>query len=1214
MAPAIRTYLAQNLPDYMIPSYFLKMEKLPLTPNGKIDRKALTQYPISNIQFQTKYPTHIAPRNETEEKLNAIWTDILGVQKHEIGIDDNFFDIGGHSLRATIMVSKIHKEFNVKLPLAEIFKKSSIRTLAETISEFNREKYIAIQPVEKKEYYNLSSAQKRLYILQQMEPESTAYNMPYTLPLLKDSDPVKLLEVFKKLIQRHESLRTSFHMIPVTPGGGQVTPGGGPITPDGAPVTPGEVIPVQKLHDEVEFEIEYYKPGAGGQEAKTFFRPFEMSKAPLLRVGIIETTQTGNAYQNRILMLDMHHIITDGTSQDLLIKEYHAMAAAESVSPLKLQYKDYAEWQNSEKQKKLIKQQEETWINQLSGELPILNLPTDYPRPIIQNFEGQTLSFMLNEEKSNNLKAIAKENEVTLYMTILSIFTIMLSKLSGQEDIIVGTPTAGRRHADLEKIIGMFVNTLAIRNYPEGGKTYKEYLRELKKNTLKAFENQDYQFENLVERLSVRRDTGRNPIFDVMFNLLNISSGKPAVKEPQASAPPVEPPQTYDVIDKISKFDLTLTSWEKGTPGGEIDKGTLELQFEYSVKLFKEETIKRYTAYFKKILQAVSAKPGGKIGEIEIITAEEKEMLLYRFNDTTTEYPKNKTLQQLFEEQTERTPDKISIIGGTHETPMQLSVQLTHRELNERAKHLAALLQNKGHGPGSIAGIKTERTVEMMTGILAIFKAGGAYLPIDPDYPPERIRYMLADSNAGLLLTDAGMPTEKNDTSKVNGNSWEVENLDISTLSGQHSYEQFKIDKNRLFIPSEIDDQQGARLAYIIYTSGSTGKPKGVMIEHASLLNFIKGMTDIIEFKPEDCILSLTTISFDIFGLETLLPLTTQTKILIGSSAQQREPKAAGQIMEQEGVTLFQATPSRLQLLLSDEKTRAGLGRLKYLLLGGEALPLNLLEKARNIVPGKIYNVYGPTETTIWSTAKEVTGDSQLNIGKPITNTQIYILDRWDKLQPKGIAGELCIAGDGLARGYINKPELTAERFVKAGRQLAVGSRQKTKEKEIKKENEPEKGTSITTRANCPTNKSLWESRTLSSERVLAPGGSAQPRVAGPPEASLYRTGDLARWQPDGNIEYLGRIDQQVKVRGFRIELGEIETCLLTHPEIKETVVLIREAKDGDKTICAYYVVKSNPIPESGTPRRDEPREQPSAQQPLSGLKDYLSQYLPEYM
>ncbi|MCP4151177.1 MAG: AMP-binding protein, partial [bacterium] len=600
-----KAHLSQHLPDYMIPTFFIKLEKIPLTSNGKANRKALAQIQIPNLKSPKSYQ---APRNKIEEKLNRIWADILDLQKQDISIDDNFFDIGGHSLRATIMASKIHKEFNVKLPLTEIFKNPSIRPLSDTIKKYAEDKYIAIETVEKKEYYVLSSPQKRLYVLHQMEPESTAYNMPFTVPLLKDTDPVKLQAVFKKLIRRHESLRTSFHMLPVTPGGvNPITSGGAPITSAGDPITSGGdpvtpnnqypitnnsfEIPVQKLHDEVEFEIEYYKPGPAHQETGTgerkhpkdvgskFFRPFELSKAPLLRVGIIEPTAKGNDNQNGIMMLDMHHIITDGTSQEVLLDDFLAIHAEKNLPTIKHQYKDYAEWQNSREQKELVKQQGQYWMDRFSGELPVLNLPTDYQRPLNQRFEGHTIAFELNKEEIANLKTAAKENETTLYMAILSSYTIVLSKLSGQQDIIVGTPTAGRRHTDLENIIGMFVNTLGMRNYPHGEKTVKEYLKELKENTLQAFENQDYPFEDLVDGLSIRRDTGRNPIFDVMLNLLNQTDYKKqntttiTTTSTTSSMSTMSTKSTPSTTSTTSKFDLTLIATDTGD--------SLNFHFEY---------------------------------------------------------------------------------------------------------------------------------------------------------------------------------------------------------------------------------------------------------------------------------------------------------------------------------------------------------------------------------------------------------------------------------------------------------------------------------------------------------------------------------------------------------------------------------------------------------------------------------------------------------
>ncbi|MCP4148803.1 MAG: AMP-binding protein, partial [bacterium] len=416
-----KNYLSQFLPDYMIPSYFIELEKIPLTSHGKIDSKALSLLPISNTQFRT----HIAPRNIIEQKLNGIWTEILGTQTRDISIDDNFFDIGGHSLRATIMASKIHKEFNVKLPLTEIFKNSSVRTLAGTIKEFTRETYSAIELSEKKDYYILSSAQKRLFILQQMEPAGIAYNMPRIVPLAKDTDLMRLENVFKKLIQRHESLRTSFHIS-------------------------GE-IPVQRVHRTIDFKIEYHNqpvenqgPGSAGlswfnELRETFFRPFELSKAPSLRVAVVETPRTAAAPGEVFMLLDMHHIITDGTSQDTLTGEFFTLYDGENLPPLVLQYRDYAEWQNSDKQKEAIKRQEKYWLNRYSGELPVLSLPTDYPRPEIQGFAGKCISFMLNDDETEALKETAGENDATLYMTILSVFVILLSKLSGQKDIVIGT-------------------------------------------------------------------------------------------------------------------------------------------------------------------------------------------------------------------------------------------------------------------------------------------------------------------------------------------------------------------------------------------------------------------------------------------------------------------------------------------------------------------------------------------------------------------------------------------------------------------------------------------------------------------------------------------------------------------------------------------------------------------------------------------------------
>ncbi|MCP4150603.1 MAG: hypothetical protein GY757_22845, partial [bacterium] len=634
-ATDIRAYLARFLPGYMIPAYYIKMGKIPLTPNGKIDRKALAHIQISNLKTQT----YVAPRDAIDEKLTGIWTEVLGKPTEAIGIDDNFFEIGGHSLRVTMLVSKIHKQFNVKLPMAEIFEKPTIRRLSYTIKKYTRRRYVAIEPVEKKEYYNMTSAQKRLYILQQMELESTAYNMPHIALLPETISREKLEEIFNKLIQLHESLRTSFH------------------TQEGTPV--------QKIHPALRIEIESLPAmDTGGdndriaQAKAEFFRPFDLAVAPLLRVGIVETTGTeaaspGEKNRERFMLIDMHHIITDGTSQDVLITEFNRLNNGEKPAPLKLQYKEYAQWQNSVKQEELKKEMAAYWLNRYPGELPVLRLPTDYPRPATLQFEGDTETFTLNNRETGKLKETAKGNDATLYMTLLGIYSLLLAKLSGQEDIIIGTPVAGRRHAGLENIIGMFVNTLPMRNHQKKTKIFNQYLGEVKQNTIKAFENQDYQFEELVEKLQVRRDTGRNPIFDVMFNLLEQTDAKE-----QNIFSTSNDGNTLKMLDTSStaKFDLTLDVTDSGD--------RMRFTFEYSTKLFKPATIRRFITYFKGIMQTVCKEPHCLLGEIEIITEEEKKRIQYEFNDPTADYPKTKTIHQLFAEQAQRTPDTIGLVGN----------------------------------------------------------------------------------------------------------------------------------------------------------------------------------------------------------------------------------------------------------------------------------------------------------------------------------------------------------------------------------------------------------------------------------------------------------------------------------------------------------------------------------------------------------------------
>ncbi len=1008
---------------------WLKMNDVKIISQKKVMDKLLNNRPNLINQY-------IPPRNDTEIKIASIWQEVLGIK--EIGIDDNFFELGGDSLKTSILVAKISKEFNVEVPLREAFQTPYIRKLAEYIQKTENITHSSIELVGKREYYQLSSSQKRLYILNQIEgKESIAYNIPVVINIEGKLEPKQFERALDTLIKRHETLRTSFEII--------------------------EGEPVQRIHPAVELQIEYLESNEAqtGEIIKGFIRPFALNHAPLLRVCLVKITS-----EKHLFLFDIHHIIFDGTSMGILIREIIKLYNGEILPELKIQYKDFSEWQTKLKQGEKFKEQEKYWINHFQGELPVLNLPTDYQRPAIQSFTGNNYKFEIGKKLAQDLNRLAVKTETTLYMVLSTAFNIMLSKYTGQEEIIIGTPIAGRQHADLEQLIGMFVNTLAIRNYPGSNKTVVEFLLEIKETALRAYENQDYQFEELVEKLELKRDLSRNPLFDAMLVLQN--NGNQDIEITGIRFIPV------DYENLTAKFDLTLYAIE-------YSEG-INFYLEYGTKLFKRKTIERMAGHFINILGEITANPEQKLSEIEMLSADEKHQVIVEFNSTKAENPKDKTIQELFEAQVAKTPDNIALVYEDQ--------QLTYQELNDKSNQLANLLGKKGVKPECIVGLMVERSPEMIIGILGILKVGGAYLPIDPEYPEERIRFMLEDSNTGILLTQGRLK----DRISYDGTVIELDNQTI--YHGERSN------------PRKVN--QPRDLAYVIYTSGSTGKPKGVMIEHQAVNNFIAGMVNEINFTPGKTILALTTISFDIFVLETLVPLTKGLIVVIADEKTQTDPQLINEAVIKNKVEMLQTTPSRLEMILSGNKT-ACLEQLNELMIGGEVFPETLLQRIKEQTNARIYNMYGPTETTVWSTVKDLSDTNEITIGQPIANTSIYILDQNNQLQPIGVAGELCIGGDGLARGYLNRPELTAKKFV------------------------------------------------------------ANPFKPG---ERMYRTGDLARWMPDGNIEFLGRIDHQVKIRGYRIELGEIESRLLKHDSIKEAVVVAKEDNSSNKYLYAYFVAE----------------------------------------
>jgi amino acid adenylation domain-containing protein len=1118
----LREYLSKTLPNYMIPSFFVSIDKIPLTPNGKVDRKAL---PEPEIKTGVEY---IAPRDDIEAKLVRIWSDILGIEKTKISIKTNFFALGGHSLKATIMAARIYKELNVQLPLTEIFKTPTVRGLSGYIKGLTRDKYVSIEPVEQKEYYQLSSAQKRLYVLQQIDEQGTAYNLSSILTLEGHASKNRIEDTFRHLIQRHESLRTSFHMIAEEP--------------------------VQRVHawDDVEFEIEYYlaaeerrqrtedRPGTHvssviGHLSSEFIRPFDLSCSPLVRVALIKYLHTPTALRSHpsqqgkkdryFFMVDMHHIISDGVSISIMIKEFMSIYGGENLTGIKLQYKDFSGWQNSKEVRESLKQQEEYWLKEFEGEIPVLDLPTDFTRPVIQRFEGKTVHFTIGKETTAALKNCALQEGATLYMVLLTVYNIFLSKLTGQEDIVVGTPTTGRRHSSLEHIVGMFVNTLTLRNFPRGAKTVKHFLHELKERTLTAFENQGYQYEELVEQVALKRDTSRNPLFDTMFALQNID-----IHEIDIPGLELKP---YNHETGMAKFDLTLQCIEI--------EDRLEFAFEYSTNLFKAVTIQGFINYFKKIIPVVTRNPLEKISDIEIISAEEKKKILFSFNETDMPlpFPPGCTIIELFEAQVGRTPHHTALISG--------SKRLTYRELNERANRTARQLKRKGVGADRVVGLMVERSIEMIVGIYAILKAGGAYLPVDLDYPGERIRYMLEDSQGKLLLTrfKYTAPTDYNG-----------EVLDVEEAAAQGETGNLRV----------INTPEN--LVYIIYTSGSTGKSKGVMIEHRSVINRLHWMQKSYPIDGNDVILQKTTFTFDVSVWELFWWSFYGARLCLLTPGDEKVPVAIIETVAKCRVTTIHFVPSMLNAFLEYLDRDTGITKLKTLrqvFCSGEALkPGQVQEFSSRVMKPlgtKLINLYGPTEATVDVSCFQCPSEGTpgiIPIGKPIDNICLYVTDNDFHLQPVGVTGQLVISGVGVGRGYVNRPELTAEKFVLAPGSLLLALRRTERRKNaIRLRNQPE---------------AFKEN----------------------PRAKLYLTGDLVRWLPDGNLEFLGRMDHQVKIRGFRIELGEIESQLSHHQEIKEAVATVREDEREDKCICAYIV--------SGR------------ELSISGLREFLSKTLPNYM
>jgi amino acid adenylation domain-containing protein len=1080
---------------------------LPKTSSGKIQRHACKQMFLSGdllvlAQWQAATSDQSAqeaapfepPRTNTEELLAGLWSEVLGVPSP--GRRDNFFMHGCHSLLATQLMTRIGAVWEVELPLATLFEAPTLAGLAERIDRAQHEHSTqgpheaaldapALVPVSREQSLPLSYSQQGLWFLDQLEPGNPFYNLPTAAELKGPLDVSALRRSLDEVVRRHEILRTVFPMCDEQ-------------LRDGQPrqqVLPPAHVPLE--------EIDLRRVAESGRECELRRRmtvearkPFDLVQGPLVRATLFRL-----AADEHVLLLCMHHIVSDGWSMGVLVRETSAMYDSlrrNQPSPLPelaIQYADFAAWQRTHLEGARLDKLLGWWQRRLDGAPRVLDLPTDHPRPATPTFAGALESRVLPTAVVERLNKIGQTEGVSVYMLLLAALDTLLARYTGQEDIVVGSPFASRNRSELEPLIGFFANTLVLRTDVSGDPTFRELLARVRRVTLDAHMHQEVPFEKLVERLEPERSRQRSPLFQVALVLENA----PLPLE-EAGALRIRP---LIVDNGTAKYDLTLYCWPQNDG--------IELVAEYSTELFDRATITRLLAGFESLLAAAVTRPDRRLSELPVTSDDERRQLLLDRNDTRRPIPQ-RTLPELFAAQAARSPNAIAVTDD--------STSLTYAELDRRANQLAHYLQALGVGPDVLVGVCLDRSVEMLVGLLGVLKAGGAYVPLDPAYPQQRLAHMLADAQVRVLLTQTHL---------------------LPQLP-PHDAEEVLLDADWNTIQRESESAPPSRacaehLAYTIYTSGSTGLPKGVEITHHGLVNFLTSFANEPGLDAKDTLLAVTTLSFDIAALEMFLPLVVGARVVIATRETAVDGRALGDLLNRSQASFMQATPATWRLLV--EADWRPQHRFK-ILCGGEALtPALALELANRC--DRLWNVYGPTETTIWSTLYEVrcpkalAGHTFVTIGRPIANTELYVLDAQYNLLPIGVPGELYIGGAGLARGYRNRADLTNERFVR---------------------------------------------HPFSAE----------------PDARLYRTGDQVRWLADGTLEFLGRIDHQVKLRGYRIELGEIESVLSREPGIREAAVVLREDTPGDSRLVAYFTARDGHLVET------------------ADLRQLLQAHLPDYM
>ncbi len=1080
----LRVFLQERLPDYMIPSRFVALESLPLNPNGKVDRRALPHPGRTRPKLSTVY---VRPESLVEMELSQTWAQALSIDK--VGIHDNFFELGGHSLLATQLISRIRDAFGFEMPLRSLFESPTVAGLAERIgSRREGESPIGAFSIIREpiyEEYPLSFSQGRFWFLEQLEPNNSAYKVAYAFRLTGPLNIEALERTLSEIMSRHGVLRTTFHLSDdklvqrIS-------------DPEGFRLSITDLR--QKCTGDLDAEIQ----GLFENEYRT---PFHLSTDLLLRATLLRFND-----DEHILFLNSHHIASDHWSAGLLFREmstlYKAFAAGKPspLPSLSIQYKHYAQWQRRMFQGSALERHLEYWKEQLNTAPLGLDLPTDGARKPLSNRRGGRETVTLPKSLSDNLDALSRKGGVTVFMTFLGAFQTLLHRMTGQEDIVIGTPVAGRDRTETEKLIGLFLNTLALRTNLSGNPTFVELLKRVREVALGAYDHQDLPFEKLVEELQQERDLTRTPIFQVFLNMYNFEETTLGLEG--VSVTRLQP-------TKLStQFDISLFILEQN------DRTRLTLQ--YDADLFTSATMTRMLSHFQTLLEGIVANPEQRIADLPILSEGEKHQVLVEWNDTKIDYPKDKCIHHLFEEQAKRTPESVAVIFEDQ--------QLTYRELNNRANQLAHYLHKLGVGPEVLVGICVERSVEMVVAMLAVLKAGGAYVPLDPSYPTGRLEFMLADAQVSVLLTQEGLLED--------GGS-RMDDSDRQSSILDRPMQRICLDRDWELIARESDAdppaQTGAeRLAYVMYTSGSAGLPKGVEVPHQAIIRLLFGV-DYVELGPKQNILQLASPAFDAATFEIWGALLHGGKSVLYPE-RVPSPEKLGEILGQHNVNTFWLTASLFNTII--DTAPEALSAVRQLLVGGEALSVAHVRRALALLPNTaLINGYGPTEGATFTCCSRIPrelddGIATIPIGRPIGNTKVYILDASLSPVPMGVPGEMYIGGDGLARGYLGRPDLTAEKFIP---------------------------------------------NPFSTE----------------PGARLYKTGDRARYLSDGNIEFLGRSDNQVKIRGYRIELGEIEAVLGQYPSVREAVVLAREdgpedptaSSRGDKRLVAYVVATNGTLP-----------------------------------